>query len=427
MNVVDSSLRDFRTSGVAIFLVALTVRILFIVFAHPYHDLNRYELERTAISLATQGLYGNPYAIPTGPTAHVSPGYTILLAGIFRIFGTGTLAEIIKEIFASIVTSLACALLPWVAQNLRISREAGLLSGMFSALLPLSPLVQIDGDWEAPYTALALMLVCVLTRRLWQDRVLSNRQAVMNGFCWGMSLLFAGALLALFFILLAAGFWFCRAGGLKRYLRFACVEAAIAVLCLTPWAVRNERALRALVWTRSNFGLELRVSNNDFAYPDQRLNSLYGVYNRYHPLQSPEEAAKVRNMGEILYNAQAAAAAKDWIRNHPRKFLALCVGRFRCFWFYPDPSRIKAILMGIVVVLGVAGLYSEWKSDRLTAALLTTVLIIYPLPSYLVHVGVRQQYPIQWILTLLGAGLVVRWGRRWVSRPSRVETVTPAA
>ncbi|MDQ2776451.1 MAG: hypothetical protein M3Y57_16280, partial [Acidobacteriota bacterium] len=71
--------------GVWIFLLAFLVRLAFVVAFHPYRDLTRYELERTAISLAHTGVYGNPYAIPTGPTAHVSPGYTLLLAGLFRV------------------------------------------------------------------------------------------------------------------------------------------------------------------------------------------------------------------------------------------------------------------------------------------------------------------------------------------------------
>src|SRR3954447_23463160 len=105
-------------SGLLIFAVGLFIRILFIVAAHPYRDLSRYELERTAISLSRTGVYGNPYALPTGPTAHVSPGYTIILAGVFHLFGEGTGAEIVKEILAAAVTSFGFALLPFAADRI---------------------------------------------------------------------------------------------------------------------------------------------------------------------------------------------------------------------------------------------------------------------------------------------------------------------
>src|SRR5206468_3443481 len=81
-------------------------------------SLSRYELERTAISLSRTGVFGNPYAIPTGPTAHVSPGYTILLAVIFDLFWESTTGEIIKELVSTTVTSFDFALLPFTADRL---------------------------------------------------------------------------------------------------------------------------------------------------------------------------------------------------------------------------------------------------------------------------------------------------------------------
>ncbi len=416
-SVLDSTKYRF---GTGIFALALAVRVAFIVFAHPYLDLNRYELERTALSLATTGVYGNPYAIPTGPTAHVSPGYTLLLAALFRLFGAGVPAEIVKELLASCVTSLACGVLPSVAVNLNFPRSAGVLAGLFSALLPLSPLVQVDGDWEAPYTALALMLVCVLTARLWRNPQLTLKRSLLHGVCWGICLLFVSALAPLLLAFLLVGFFYCRRSGLSPYLKFAIVQFGVAALCLTPWVIRNEHALGSPVWSRTNLGIELRVSNNDWASPDQRLDSLNGVYNRYHPLQNASEAAKVRDLGEVAYNQQAAADATAWIHTHPLRFIQLCMGRFRCFWLYPDPSRIKALLLGAIILIGIVGLVLAWQYNRIAAALFTLVLLIYPLPNYLIHVGVRQQYPIDWIMILLCATLFARRELRQTNAQSPV-------
>src|SRR5579863_5121711 len=116
-----ANLSSFQ-AGLLLFVVAMLVRISMIVCVRPYHDLARYELERTAISLAQTGVYGNPYFLPTGPTAHVSPGYTLILASLFRMFGTGTAAEIVKELLSSAVSSLGIALLPAVASALSLGR-----------------------------------------------------------------------------------------------------------------------------------------------------------------------------------------------------------------------------------------------------------------------------------------------------------------
>src|SRR5205085_1069147 len=100
-----------------------------------------YELERTALSLASTGVFGNPYAIPTGPTAHVSPGYTILLASVFRLFGQGVHAEMVKEVISSAVTSLGFALLPFAADRVFGRARLGFLAGLICAVFPWKPLV----------------------------------------------------------------------------------------------------------------------------------------------------------------------------------------------------------------------------------------------------------------------------------------------
>ena len=388
-------------TGILLFFLAFVVRLTLIVAFHPYRDLARYELERTAISLATTGVFGNPYAIPTGPTAHVSPGYTIILAALFRLLSTGIPAEIVKELLASAVTALQCALLPAVAENLSLDRRAGILVGLFCALIPLKPLVQIDGDWETPYTALFIMATLVLAVQTWKGCKLTISFAVLNGIVWGLALLFASVLLPIFAFFLLAGAYFCRNAGYKRYLAFAAVQISLVALCLLPWVIRNNHTLGAPIATRSNFGLELRVSNNNEATPDQRVNYLLGVYNLYHPLQNEKEALKVKQLGEVAYNQDAAKVAKNWISTHIRQFVYLCIGRIRCFWLYPDPSLIKALFGDLTAILGLTGFFAILRKNLISGVAIGIVLLLYPAPNYLIHVGARQRYPIDWLLTTL--------------------------
>jgi hypothetical protein len=392
--------------GILLFSIAFLVRLAFIIVFHPYRDLDRYELERTAISLATNGVYGNPYAILTGPSAHVSPGYTLILAALFRIFGTGTPAEVIKELLASGVVALQCALVPAVSTRLNLGRTAGTIAGLIAALYPSSPLVQIDGDWEAPYTALALMLIAVLTTSLWQTRDLSTLKAITHGVCWGVVLLFVSALLPILLVINLVSLYLFRKD-IKGYIQFAAVQLLTVGILLAPWTLRNLHALGSPVLTRTNFGLELRVSNNDFAMPDQRTNYLNGVYQRYHPLLSQTEATKVKNVGEVTYNKLALREATDWISQHPARFLALSLGRARCFWLYPDPSPLKALYIAITGILGVCGLLSIVRARPLSFTALAIIFLLYPLPNYLVHVGVRQRYPMDWCLLLLSVVFVM--------------------
>ena len=395
-----------RQQGVILFILAVLVRVIVIVHFRPFEDLARYELERTAISLAQTGVYGNPYAIPTGPTAHVSPGYTLILAAVFRLFGTGTAAEIIKELLATFVTALQIALLPTIAVALSVNKRAGTLAGLIMAFYPARPMVEIDGDWETPYIALALMLVAVFTAQLWKKHPLSIASAVRQGLGWGIALLFVSALLPLYAAFLIVGAILQRTQ-LTRYLVFAAVEILISAACLAPWVMRNYIALGSPVLTRTNGGIELRISNNASAVADQRENSLHGLFDRYHPLQSPTEALKVRQLGEIEYNRRAVNEAKQWIAAHPKRFIELTLGRIRCFWFYVDPtSRVKTMFCWIVSAAGFAGLFVALRRKCMAGYILGVIALVYPLPNYLVHVGLRQSYPVEWLMLLLACALV---------------------
>lgn len=385
-----------------------------------YDDLARYELERTAISLAQTGVYGNPYAVPTGPTAHVSPGYTLMLAALFHLFGTGTPAEVIKQLLATSVSALQIALLPSVAVALTLSKRVGLLAGLIMALYPARPLVEVDGDWETPYTALALMLAAVLGAQLWKSRDLRWLTAIRHGICWGIALLFVSAMLPLFlaFVIVDA-FWLRHQ--LKRYCAFAALEIIIVVGCLAPWMIRNYFALGAPVVTRTNDGIELRISNNDLAVSDQRENYLHDLFDRYHPLQSRAEALKVRQLGEIEYNRELRAETKQWIYSHPQRFLELTLGRIRCFWFYIDPtSRIKTVFLWLIDGLGFLGLVIALRRKPTAGVALGLIALVYPLPNYLVHVGLRQSYPVEWFMLLLAASLA-SGTLEHISEPAKTE------
>lgn len=410
-----------------LFAIAFLVRVSFVLLFHLYENPGQLELERIAVSLATTGVYGNPFALPSGPSAHVAPGYPLLLAGSFRIFGIGITGQIMKLLLASAVTSFQCAILPAAARGLGVDHRAGLLAGLVSALYPAKPMVQIEGSWETPYTALFVMLLSVLTVQLWSKRDTTPRKALLHGLSWGVALLFAPALLPTYFVLLVAGAILWPRGSLRKYLSFAAIEVILVLACLAPWAIRNEYTLGFPIVARSNFGMELRMSNNDLAAPTERANDSNGVYATYDPFHNPAEAIKVRQMGEVAYNAQALREALAWISAHPAHFLKLCLERIVLFWFFVDrTSPVKTCFLALTAILGFAGLRSLFRSGhQLLVIVLAIIFVIYPLPHYLIHLSLRYRYPLDWIMTLFSAVTVVNWSEKFLPRTHRTEFEAP--
>jgi hypothetical protein len=401
-----------------LFAIGFAVRVALLLATHEYRDLSRFELQRTAYSLATTGVFGNPYAVETGPTAHVSPGYPLILAGIYRVFGAGERGELVKEVLASAVSALGWAMLPAAAAALGMPPTAGLAAGLIGAVLPLKLSVETKGDWEAPYSALAVMWTTCITAGLWRRRTYSAAEALKSGAAWGVSLLFCGALMPELFVFGAVGL---LQGVSWRYLRFAALQMAAAAALLSPWVIRNEMSLGEPIATRSNLGLELRLSNNNLAGPLERDNYVNGVYHRYHPLQSVQQAERVRALGEPAYNREAAREALRWMRAHPNRFAELTAQRVLYFWFQPIPGQTaKAVWLGSMALFGFAGLCLFLRQNVWAALPLGLYMLILPLPSYLIHVGLRHRSPLDWMLVLLTVYAVIWIMRPWLRQSTRL-------
>ncbi len=385
-------------------------------------------MERIALSLASTGVYGNPYAIPTGPSAHVSPGYAVVLAGIFRAFGTGVPGEVVKQFFACAVTALQCALMPVVAARFLFNRMAGLIAGVSAAVLPLKFITETQGDWESNWAALALMLIAVLTVQLWTRRSFTPKQAVWNGLGWGLGLLIAWSFAPLYGAVLVAGLFVAGFAQIRRYTVYALVTTGCVALCLAPWIIRNYRAFGRFIPGRTNTGIELRVSNNDQAEAREGVNFWHGVYHLYHPLQSEKQARRVLALGEVEFNRQLTAETFAWIKANPARFARLTAQRFAIYWFFPDWQHLpKTIILWTRTMLAFAGLAVIWRANLMSARVLTLILLVVPLPNYLVHVALKHSYPIDWIFSLLASVAVaymISWLKKVRGKQTNVETST---
>jgi len=175
----------------------------------------------------------------------------------------------------------------------------------------------------------------------------------------------------------------------------------VIVLVMTPWAIRNQRVLGALIWTRSDFGLELQVSNNDLLTADLEHNLHLPGHAMFHPFTGAAQFARVQRLGEVAYGRAKEQQAFAWIASHPRQFLLLTVERFRLFWL-PDMRRSwQSVLEAGLTLLGLCGLGSLLRNRYEFAWGAVAVLAAYPAVYYLIQVSPRYRSPVEPILFLL--------------------------
>jgi hypothetical protein len=389
---------------------------LSITYAHTSTALD--ETGRAALSLLHLGYIGNPYALPTGPTAHVSPVTTLMLAAVFDVFGdNSTTARIVLSLICSLLYSINCWLTIRICEQCTVRTLGILLAACMTTLVPVFMFEAVINYryWDQP---LAATILCVALYVL-LDALQNDRPAYVPE----TSL----ALLAALGNLTSPAILPSIIGGLailiynrcnrRCELRAVLLGVAIVAGIILPWGVRNEIMLGNFIWARSNFGLELEIGNQDGA------TGSVTHHDPLHPFESKAAAQRLANIGEARYMAEMQQLAISWMRAHPIETLRLT---FRRLWLLFFPIRD---MWSSTPVLHGAAWYWFLAYDVLRLAAWARVLIsgprrgiwllfaMLPLAPYAItHVELRYTYAVFFpSVCLIAVGLFSTTERRAAS------------
>ena len=417
--------------GAVLFLLALAGRLLYIVWFQTYHHLGGAELERAAMNLAREGFLGNVYADGSGPSAHVAPLYPAFLSLVYQVFGANTyLGRLVQELFATGASCLGIASLPFLAHRLRLGAGPGTAAALLLAVLPVNLWVETSGSWPQPYAALALLALLWIFAGLHEEGWSSRRKAAATGILVGGIALLSPSLLAAVALLVLVE-WAGQRGRRKQVVVGAALMALVSLAVISPWILRNTRTFGGVMFVRSDLGLELALGNHDGADGTSFGTSWEDPASyqaRHHPYGSRRELERLEAMGERAYMREKLAAAEEWIRAHPKRFLALTLRRFRLYWVSSpelwsarDGIRaFKAVVfgsIGLAALLALAGTFFVRHRYRwlLLAALLGASSV------YMVtFVDPRYRYP-----TFGVSAMLAMWGLAAVGARIRGREFSP--
>jgi len=203
----------------------------------------------------------------------------------------------------------------------------------------------------------------------------------------------------------------------------------VATLVISPWILRNYRALGGFVPLRSNFGLELAIGNNPLA--DGKTFSSHNKeeqrpLNALHPFSNPAERARLVSVGELAYMREKQRDALRYMSEHPAETMRLTLARTRHYWFPKSDMwsprttarHLKSLIYGLVGAGALLNLVylAATKHDRtwLFAAALIGPSLVY----LMTHIHPRYCYPTFGICTLLAFDLLESVRRRSIARPA---------
>jgi beta-galactosidase len=215
-----------RSSAILLCILGtgLIVRVAAIALFHPPIFSDQIDYVALGRSLA----HGGGYSLDGHPTAFRPPGYPLLLAFSFSLFGESLLPVRAAQACADL---LSCFLVYVLGRKL-FSERVGLIGAGIFALFPVQILYVPIIMSETVFTTLLVMYLVLCA-----DGTSSWKQGVLAGIVLG-----AGALVRPTVLLLPAAIaavrWI-RGWTPGENLRALAITAAAALVVLSPWLIRN--------------------------------------------------------------------------------------------------------------------------------------------------------------------------------------------
>jgi 4-amino-4-deoxy-L-arabinose transferase-like glycosyltransferase len=405
---VLSRIRRLATSIIFIFLVALGLRIAFLVYeAHviPANVLANVPFEQEVGSVAKALAEGQGFCClfrqPSGPTAWLVPVYPLLLAAIFKVFGVFTLASFYAAALLNcIFSALAC--FPIFSAGKRVSGlPAAAGAAWLWTIFPGGILMPTEWIWDTSLSALLAATLLWATLRLAESS--RNRDFVAYGALWGLSLLTNPALGVLFpFHFGWIAYRHYRQGSL-RPARLALAVGILATMCL-PWTVRNTIQFHRLIPLRSNFPFELWMGNNE----------IYDEHSRaVNRITRFEQVRRYTQLGESAFLDEKWQNARQFIRTHPGLTVQLFGRRIVATWLGTEAPQRDFLLAGsplvafifawnVFVLVGVVTALARLRILRSPLFIpIGAYPIVFPIVYYLTQTSLRLRHPCDPVLALM--------------------------
>jgi 4-amino-4-deoxy-L-arabinose transferase-like glycosyltransferase len=407
----------WRHSIFVIVLVALLLRLTVITIGHTYRITPRrdhfqfgWEMGRIARSIASGQGFSSPTDLLTGPSAWAPPVYPYILAGVFKLFGSySTASAWFILIFNSIFSALTCWTLYEAA--IRIYNETVARATAWTwALFPYAIYWPVRIIWEMSLSAFLLSLALLLALRMKETSRM--RDGILFGLLWGVIALTNTAILSLLPCFLV---WLLDRAKMRKCLVNIAAPFVVLAVVITPWLVRNYVVFGKFVFIRDNLPLEMHMANNDQSE---------GLWTRSeHPGNDPEAMRQFQELGEIRFMELKQQEVNQFIREHPARFAGFTLQRAFYFWIGPPQANYVAgydlrlarhIAFLLPALFAWAGLFLTMRDGNPARFLLACLLIVYPLPYYLVNPFPRYKHAIEPEIILLAVYLFWRASQKQI-------------
>jgi len=415
----------FRTPR-PIFWTAFLVRLAYIILGHtfritPYnhHFEFAWETGRVAASVASGHGYSSPFSGNTGPTTWMVPGFTLLLAGVFKAFGIYTqLSAFVIESIDSLFQALTVLFV--FEMGVRVaSRRTAVWAAWIWALYPGIIQYGVKWIWETSLSTMLFAWVLVLGMRMrgTGEHAPTEHRArdwALFGLLWGAIAMTNPTLLLMAPV---QGIWILvglpQMHNLLKGASMALLAVGLSTAVCAPWVIRNWMVFHAFIPTRGNFGAEAAM-----AWAPDSMGFPWGA--TVPTVEPAPEHQLYAHMGERAYVAMRGKLAFGWARAYPKHFWELVAWRFYMFWASVPHTAAPSAAEGVreaahclTSIAGILGLLLALRRKLPAAGLFAWAVVLLPAIYYFIIPGSRFRNPLEPFFAILIVYLFQQTGGRW--------------
>lgn len=393
-----------------VFAVAFAIRMIVVIAGYrdlpdvdKHYEAFGWEMGWIARAIAAGHGFSSPYYPWSGPTALESPLYPGLLSLVFRLFGIYSLTSAFVILTVNSILSTLTCIPVYFSAKYSLGAHAARIAAWVWALYPFAIYFSAGRVWEYSLTGLLFTTCFCIAQRLHQW----TRPLAWIGFgaLYGLTAHSNPSIMSTLPFLLGFALYQAHREG-RRWVLNGVLTMLAFFAVLTPWTIRNYRALGVLCPIRDNIWLELYADNFGNAINDH--TSPPSCDGRPYPASSPVEMQKYLSMGEIPYLAEKKVLSLNDLRNNPHygflavKTLRRVVYYWTGFWsFSAEELHDQPFTPGLVFYITVVtlfmllGIRALWRKNREAAMPYLLLIATFPITYYLTHPMMDYRQPIE--------------------------------